>query len=189
MGGVIVGASIAVPAITVAAGIGKIDGASQTTLPVNSTLEIYGTETPEALGYDGSWSFVKSLGGNTKSWVWAGGTVTLTWNGSEWHGSFNLGGFPIATNAWAYYDYSVTSTNLNMKTAHFTVNSSGPWTSAAGTASLTYKVNSGVLILRVLVFAAYDVQSSGSLGLSVLDPSNPPTTAEADCVNVWKRAS
>jgi len=54
MCGVIAGASIAVPAITIAAGVAKIDGASQTTLPVNSILEIYGTQTPEQLGYDGT---------------------------------------------------------------------------------------------------------------------------------------
>jgi len=59
MGGVIAGAAIAVPAITVAAGIGKIDGANQITLPVNSTLEIFGASTPESLGYEGTWEFVK----------------------------------------------------------------------------------------------------------------------------------
>jgi len=54
MCGVIAGASIAVPVITVAAGIAKIDGTNQITLPVDSELVIYGTSTPANLGYEGT---------------------------------------------------------------------------------------------------------------------------------------
>jgi len=49
MGGVIAGAAIAVPAITVAAGVGKIDPEQidyTSQYPLNSTMELFGTTNP-----------------------------------------------------------------------------------------------------------------------------------------------
>jgi len=208
MSGVLAGTAIAVPAITIAAGVGKIDPTQidyAQQYPVGSVVDIAGTTNPSVLygGDVSNWSFlncdktytVTSLTNGLvtfNSSYFTTGTIQISWKANTLNVYWDVTGWASTTTVIPDDVIFITFSGIQLTVAQVYFGAGFQTNCSTGSNwqyVFCYATNNGIACHDENLQFQGDANRRFKGTYSFTTSNTYYTSPQADCINTWKRIS